>query len=277
MPSLLLRVVVLLLWSLLAAPTLAQTKGCDSLKGAQREIATKVLSSAHPYDCCDATILECLAKKPVCPLAVRLANDICRRAAAGQSQQDIERELARRATSAMSPKVSIDVSNEAVAGDAKAPIEIVTYLCGRCPYCARLTPQLYESVTSGKLKGKAKLIVRPFPVRSHKHSTVLAKAMLAAARMGKFWPYLLQLYAHFDHFDAEKIVECGTKAGLDPERFRALLDDPDIERILIAAKKEGIRNGVDATPTLFINRRKYEAELSLVSIEDFVEERVEAR
>lgn len=270
-------IVITLLLSLLALPVWAQTKSCDALKGAPRETATNVLKSQHPHDCCDGTILECLAKKPVCSLAVRLANDVCRRAAAGQSQKDIERELARRAASTLSPKVSIDVSSAAVAGDGKAPIEIVVYLCARCPYCAKLTPQLYESVTQGRLKGKARLFVRPFPVRSHKHSTIGAKAMLAAARLGQFWPYILHLYAHFDRFDPDKIPECAAKVGLDPERFRSLLSDSALEKALVAAKKEGVRNHVDATPTLFINRRKYEAELSLVAIEDFVEERIEAR
>lgn len=272
-----LHVVLVLLCSFLAFPVWAQTALCDGLKGPQRDAAIQVLRSAHPYDCCEGTLHECLTQKPVCPLAVRLANDVCRRAAAGQSSQDIERELARRAASTMSPRVPIDVSSDVTAGDASAPVEIVAYLCGRCPYCAKLTPQLYESVTSGKLKGKAKLVVRPFPIRSHRHSALLAKAMLAAARMGQFWPYLLHLYAHFDRFNPEKVVECAAKSGLDPERFRVLLEDSQVERILVASKKEGVRNKVDATPTLFINRRKYEAELSLAAIEDFVEERLEAK
>jgi len=270
-------IVLSLLLSVVVLPVVAQTKTCDALKGEARETASSVLKSAHPYDCCDGTIVECLAKKPVCPLVIRLTNDVCRRAGAGQSQKDIERELARRANSTMTPKVSIDVAGSAVAGDSNAPIEIVAYLCARCPYCAKLTPQLYESVTQGRLKGKAKLILRPYPVRSHKHSTILAKAMLVAARLGQFWPYVLHLYANFDRFDPEKIPECAAKAGLDIERFRALLADPELERILVVSKKEGVRNQVDATPTLFINRRKYEAELSLAAIEDFVEERVEAR
>lgn len=277
MSTAMLRIVLTLLCSVIAFPVWAQTARCNGLKGPQRDAAMQVLRSAHPYDCCDDTLLECLTRKPVCPLAVRLANDVCRRAGTGQSPQDIERELARRAASTMSPKVSIDVSPDITSGDASAPVEIVAYLCGRCPYCAKLTPQLHESVTSGKLKGKAKLVVRPFPIRSHKHSTILAKAMLAAARMGQFWPYLLHLYAHFDRFDPEKFVECAAKSGLDPERFRALLEDSSLERDLIASKKEGVRNKVDATPTLFINRRKYEAELSLAAVEDFVEERLEAK
>ncbi len=272
-----LTLLVILLVGLVSGAAFGQTPTCDKLTQAHQKVATAVLRSAHPHDCCDGTILECLGKKPVCALAVRLANDVCRRAALGQSQAEIERELARRAASTMSKVVAIDVGSAAVAGDPKAPVEIVAYLCGRCPYCAKLTPELYKSVTSGKLKGKAKLIVQSFPVRSHKHSTLLGKAMVASLRMGKFWPMLLHLYAHFDHFDPDRLLDCAASAGLDRERFQQLLDDPEVESMLVAFKKEGVRNQVDATPTLFVNRRKYQADLSLVAIEDFVEEQVEAR
>ena len=90
---------VLVALALLPGRVAAQTKTCDALRGAQREVAQAVLSSQHPYDCCDATIATCLRKKPVCKLVERLADDICRRAAAGKSRPEIERELERRAAS----------------------------------------------------------------------------------------------------------------------------------------------------------------------------------
>lgn len=262
---------------MLALPAAAQTKPCDALKGEPRTVATNVLNSQHPYDCCDGTLAECLAKKPVCKLATRLADDVCRRAAAGQTESQIERELARRAASALGPKLKVDVDHASVAGDAKAPVEIVIYLCARCPFCAKLEPQLYRSVTEGKLKGKAKLVVRPFPIRSHKHSTLAAKAMLAAERQGKLWAFLGYLYEHFDQFDPDKLDEFAAQVGLDKPRFRADLADPALEDVLVTSKKEGIRNHVEVTPTLLVNRRKYEAESVLVAIEDFVEEQAEQK
>lgn len=253
----------------------AQTQVCDALKGVQKDTAQAVLSTQHPYDCCDGTLRDCLATKPVCPLVMRLVNDVCRRASLNQSRQEIERELVRRAASAIAPKVSFDVSTASVAGDRAARVEIVAYVCSRCPYCAKLIPQLYQSVTQGKLKGKAKLMIRPFPIRSHKHSALGGKAMMAAEQMGQFWPFLLHLYAHFDQFNPEKLVECAAHAGLDPERFRTLLDSPSVEQALVAVKKEGVRNHIEATPALFVDHRAYSADLALSSIEDFVEERIE--
>ncbi len=268
---------LLSLLTLSLLPRLAQAglPACDALTDAQRKVAQEVLASAHPHDCCDGTLAECLQRTPVCPLVTRLATDVCRRAGAGQSKADIERELQRRAMSVTSPKATIDTSGAAVAGDANAKVEIVLYLCARCPYCARLLPQLYESVTNGKLKGKAKIVVRPFPIRSHPGSTEAAKAMLAAQRQGKFFEFLLHLYQNFDRFDPAKLPECAAAAGLDAERFRRDMADPALERILVEAKKEGIRNHVEATPTVYVQRRKYHAELSLAAIEDYAEEQYE--
>lgn len=255
----------------------AQVPACDALSGAKRDVAMQVLAAAHPHDCCDGTLAECLKQKPVCPLVTRLAADVCRRAGAGQSKADIERELSRRAASVSSPKVKIDTSGAAVAGDPNAKVEIVVYLCARCPYCSRLLPQLYASVTTGELKGKAKLIVRPFPIRSHAGSTEGAKAMIAAQRQGRFWEMVLHMYANFDKFDPARLPECAAAAGLERERFQRDMAEPAVEKILVEAKKEGIRNRVEATPSVFIERRKYHAELSLVAIEDFVEEEWERR
>ena len=113
-------------------------------------------------------------------IRVRAAALVCRRVAAKQSRSDIERELARRATSderratSMMPTGTmyrIDTRNSPIGGSPEAKVTLVAYLCPRCPYCAQLEPELYQSVIFGKLKGKVKLYVRLFPVRSHAGST----------------------------------------------------------------------------------------------------------
>lgn len=263
---------LLLLLTCTAQPVCAQTESCDDLTADKREVALSILKSQHPYDCCDATILECLSKKPVCPLATRLAEAVCLRVAADQPKDQIEQELSRRAESATGPRVEIDIGNAPTAGDAKAPVEIVVYLCARCPYCGAMTRALYESVTSGRLQGKAKIFVRPFVLRSHKGATAGAMAMMAAHKMGRFWDMLLELYENFNDFAAHKLPERAALLGMDASRFEELMDDPDIRNTLVESKKEGIRNDVSYTPTIFVNRRKYVAELSPHAVADFVEE-----
>jgi protein-disulfide isomerase len=271
----LVSVAVLAVLITLPRPASAQTAACDALSGAKRSLALDLLKSQHPYDCCDGTIWACLHKKPVCRLAKRLANDVCRRAKAGQSKATITRELSRRATSMTGRKYSIDLSDNSVAGDPGAKVTVVAYLCARCPYCARLGPALYRSVTSGRLKGKAKFYVRAFPIRSHQHSTEGGMAMMAAHKLGRFWDLLLHLYANFDRFDPAKLPDCAAAKGMDPARFSQLLGDRTLRAKLVASKKEGVRNNVDATPTLYLNGRKYTADLSVAAVEDAIEEEYE--
>ena len=50
------------------------------------------------------------------------------------------------------------------------------------------------------------------------------------------------------------------------------MSDPESRRWLVEMKKEGIVNGVEATPTFFVNGRKYLAELTPEQVIDVLEE-----
>jgi protein-disulfide isomerase len=266
---------VLVVVMLLAGRAAAQPKGCDALRGAERTVARAVLSSERAYGCCHDTLAKCLKKTPVCPLVTRLVEDVCRRAAVGTSRTDIEQELKRRAASALGPKHLIDLTDYSSKGEPSAPVTIVVYACPRCPLCARTVPALYESVMRGRLKGKAKLFVKPFPIRTHEHSAVAAKAWMAGRELGRYWELLLAMYADFDQFSAGKLAHYAAAQGMDRERFRALLEDRVVRDKLTNSKKEGVRNSVDATPAIFIDGRRYLATADLPTLEDFVEERIE--
>jgi protein-disulfide isomerase len=262
---------VLLLWPGTAA---AQTRTCDALSDTQHGTALAVLMSQRPYACCNGTILECLRGRPVCRLATRLANDVCRRAGAGQSREEIERALALRAASMMPGGAvnRIDTSGSAAAGDAAAPVTVVAYACARCSFCARLLPQLHQSVTSGNLQGKVQLFLRPFPIRSHPFSTEADLALVAAERLGRFWPMVLTMYADFDGFEVVKLPDYAVAAGMKRQRFVKAMNARTTREILAKSKREGRRNHVVATPTLFVSGRRYVAELSLPALEDVLEE-----
>ena len=267
---------ILMLGVWLALPTAAraQTPTCDALQGDKRQLAQAILQAQHPYGCCDAAISECLARKPVCVLARRLANDICRRADAGQTREAIEGALVKRAQTMnrSGAPVPIDLSNSTVAGDADSKVTVVVYACARCPLCSKVVPSLYKQVTEGPLKAKARLLVKMFPIRTHAFSTEAATGVLVAQQLGKSWPYLLQLYSHFDDFDANKLADYAVAIGLDRAAFVGLTSDATIRARLVESKKEGIRNKVDMTPTLFLDGYRYSADFGMPTIQDLVEE-----
>ena len=270
-----LSLIALAILLLIPRLALAQTPTCDALSGEKKTLATALMNEQHPYDCCDDTISACL-KSSKCTLPRRLANQICRMAAAGKDRATIERSLSQRATSMMSARpVPIDLSHAERAGEANAPVTLSVYLCARCPYCARLVPKLHKAVTEGVLKGKVKMYAREFPIRSHPNSTEGGMAMVAARRLGKGWTFLLHLYRIFDEFDPANLPKCAAQYGMDEAQFRDLLSDASVRRELVASKKEGVRNHVNATPTLFINGRKYTGDLDFESVVDVLEEEAE--
>ncbi len=252
----------------------AQTSVCDALAGDKRQLAQEILKSQHPYACCDGTIAECLARRPRCILARRLANDVCRRADAGQDRATIEHALTKRAES-MSRNAApapIDLGASTAIGEPDSKVTVVAYVCGRCPFCSKLVPSLYKQVTEGPLKGKARLFIKMFPIRTHTSSTETAMGALAAQQLGKFWPFLLQLYSHFDDFDVANLPDYAVAAGLDRAAFINLSADGAVRARLVESKKEGIRNKVEATPTLFLSGYRYSGDLGMTAVQDVIEE-----
>ena len=262
---------------LAARASYAQTAVCNALAPKQRQAAQKLLDSLHPYDCCDGTISACLAvRKARCKLAARLADDVCRQVKAGRGDTDIQAAIARRAQSMIGapggkpPTLAVDEAMR--GGDASAPVQVVVYACTRCPFCRQLVPPLFKVVAEGPLKGKVKLYYRPFPLRDHEGSTEGGLALMAAARLGSFWPMLLTLYDRFDQFAPEKLSAWAGEKGMDRSQFDTLFADPAVRDALVASKREGLKNKVTATPTLFVDGKRYDYELDPGVIADVLSE-----
>jgi protein-disulfide isomerase len=252
----------------------AQTPACDELTGARRQLAEQLLTTEYLYDCCDDTVAACLERDPTCALAVRLADTICRRVADGQNEGDIRRSLSRRARSMVGggAPAEIDLTSAPVIGSDDASVTVVIYACARCPYCSKLIPELYREVTRPPLNADVRLAFRIFPIRGHPGSTPAGLGFAAAAEMGAFWPFMLHAYARFDDFSPELQPGWARAVGLDAAAFETRMADPTTRESLVASKKEGLVNGVEATPTLFINGRMWVGDLTTDELLDAIEE-----
>lgn len=155
-------------------------------------------------------------------------------------------------------------------------MKLLIGLCARCPCCARVIPALHREVTSGRLAGRVALYFRLFPIKSHKHSAEANLAVAASQRLGKGWEYLLRAYRDFNAFAPTSMSDWAADVGLDRAAFEAALRDPAVRDALVASKKEGLRNGVEATRTLFISGRRWRGDLDLDTWIDALEEEAEA-
>jgi protein-disulfide isomerase len=270
--------VMLVLFATPAAAT-AQTPACDALSADRKGVAQEIFAALHPYDGCDETFARCLAAKPPKPVVLRLASDICRQVKAGDDRKQVERSLSKRAQTmlARGPRATIALDDATRAGDAQAPVELVVYACPRCPFCKDMVTALFQAVTDGPLAGKARLYLRPFPLKTHADSTEGGLAMLSAAKLGRFWPFVIALYKNFDTYCPKLLPDWAVAAGMDRAAFEASYSDPKTRDALVASKQEGLRNKVSATPTVFIDGRQYFYELSKEAVIDVVEEAFDAK
>jgi protein-disulfide isomerase len=272
--------VILFLLTLLPAIAVERTAcalddACADLTKDQLALAGSLKTKAFCYDCCDETVAKCLKKKKPCRLAVRLSNEICLRVKKGQDEEKILGALDKRAKSMMPGAKIYTIDTSALdtwAGESSSKVVLQAYLCTRCPYCSKLAPKLHKAVTNGRLKGKVRIHARMFPIKSHKDSVTGGLAVVAAAKQGKFWPYLLKVYQSFDDFAPDKLAAWAKKIGLDEAKFKAAMKAEETRKLLEASKKEGLKNGVEGTPSFFINGKRYVADQGTEFFFDALEE-----
>lgn len=170
------------------------------------------------------------------------------------------------------PAVKIELDSRFCAGDQNAPVVLALYACGRSEPCAKLIPSLYRGVLSGRLKGKVRLCIRPFFPRPQEDATACGRALVAAASQGMFWPYLFQLYSHYDTYKLCLLKKWADVKGLDRDAFEVAYVHSTTTETLAASRREGIANKVDKVPTAFINGRKVLCEISVGTLQDLLEE-----
>jgi protein-disulfide isomerase len=257
----------------------AQTQDCDAVPADRKALVRDLFATLHPYDGCDETFARCLTAKPPKPVVLRLASDICRQVKAGDERKQIEQRLAKRAQTMLptGPRATIALDEAMCAGSATAKVTTVVYACARCPFCKVMVAALHKAVTDGPLAGKVRLYFRPFPLKSHENSTEGGLAMVSAAKLDRFWPFTLHMYERFDSFCPKVLPDWAEAVGMDHEAFEREYADPKNREALVAAKQEGLRNKVSATPSIFIDGYPYLYDLTTDAVLDVLEEAYEAK
>lgn len=166
--------------------------------------------------------------------------------------------------------VTIDSSKAPREGNDSAPIKLYEFFDYGCPHCAAVRPVLDQV-----MKDKAGQVVQyfmMFPLEKHEHSKSAAQAALAAAQQGKFQAMHAMLFDKAPQHDREHVFEYAKSIGLQMEKFERAYNDPAISAQVTSDLAQGERAGIDSTPTLFFNNRKYEGPLHLKYIEMWIDE-----
>ena len=186
------------------------------------------------------------------------------------SETEARSEYAKKYEKPAQP-VTFDVSKAPHAGTDDARIRLVEFFDYECPHCQLFKPQM-EQVVSDK-PGQVSVSFMMFPIESrHPESRSAAQAAIAANQLGKFKEMHDKLFEATPRHSREHVVGYAKALGLDPARFEKAYEDASAQ--VTTDLKQGETAGVDSTPTLFFNDRKYDGPMNPKYIEMWIDEEV---
>lgn len=151
------------------------------------------------------------------------------------------------------------------AGPADAPVTLVEYGDFQCPSCGVAEPVLQQ--VRRKLGDRLRFVFREFPLTDmHPHALDAAIAAEFAAEHGQFWPLHDRMLADQLALTRPDLEGYVRELGLDPAALRQRFDDRAAADAVMRIEEDGVRSGVQGTPTLFLNGRRYDGEFDAASI-----------
>ena len=104
-----------------------------------------------------------------------------------------------------------------------------------------------------KYPKEVKLVIKNYPLRSHKYAWNAARASLAANEQGKFWAFHDKLFENYKSINDSKIQDIAKELGLNMEKFNQDMNSREIAALVNRDIKNGNEIDVRGTPTIFIN------------------------
>jgi protein-disulfide isomerase len=153
--------------------------------------------------------------------------------------------------------VKLDVSKAPRVGNDDAPIRLVEFFDYQCPHCQQFAPVL-DAVAKAH-QGRVVEYFMMFPLDKHQDSKSAAMAALAANQLGKFKEMHQLLFARSPRHSRDAVMGYAKELGLDAAQFEAAYNAAGA--LVANDLAQGDAAGVEATPTLYFNERKYEGPL----------------
>ena len=167
--------------------------------------------------------------------------------------------------------VKIDTSKAVRIGKPDAPVRLVEFFDYECPHCQLFAPTM-EKVEE-KMGGKVVVYYMMFPIESkHPDARSAAMAAYAANAQGKFHEMHLTLFEKSPQHGKDAVLGFAKQLGLDGAKFEADYAAADAQ--VTADLKAGEGAGVDSTPTLFFNDRRYEGPMNPEYIGMWIDEEI---
>jgi protein-disulfide isomerase len=149
-----------------------------------------------------------------------------------------------------------------VLGQAEAPITIIEYASLTCPHCAHFANDVLPKLKEKWIDtGKVRLVMRPFPLDG---AALRAEMLARCVPAERYYPFIETLFKTQETWAFAPdwrvgLARIAQLAGIGKKEFEDCLADKALENEIVQSRlTAATKLDVNATPTLFVNGKKFE-------------------
>ena len=161
-------------------------------------------------------------------------------------------------------KVLVLTNDDRILGKPDAPITIIEYASLTCPHCRHFEEGVLPQIEKKWIDtGKAKLVMRDFPLDQR---ALQAEALARCVPPQSYYPLVKMLFAAQEQWVMAKdwpaaLARTVRLAGIGKEKVDSCLADATLTDAVAQSRLTAASQlGVEATPTFFVNGKKFEGE-----------------
>jgi len=140
-------------------------------------------------------------------------------------------------------------------GPPGAKVTLVEFTDYQCPYCRRAEETVSTLVK--QYETRVRFVHADFPLSFHDRALVAARAAHCAGDQGKFFAYRHGLLMDPGDLSDADLGKRAVALGLNGKTFSACIQSDRYDAAIHSSEEQGERFGVNATPTFFVNGRKF--------------------
>lgn len=208
------------------------------------------------------SVARCVAEGRKCKKCVPAARFVTRLVDEGFQRAEIRGLYRLR----YDPETEVRLTSKGApfVGAPMAPVTIYEFADFQCPACKQTAPFLKRLVD--EFPGRVRVVFKHFPLSGHPYAMDAAMAAVAASDQGKFWEMHDVLFEHQDALQPENLDKYAMELGLDMAKFRTAMKSDQTRAQIEADKAEGMKAGVDGTPSVFVSGRRYQLSPDTLSL-----------
>ncbi len=150
-------------------------------------------------------------------------------------------------------------------GKVDAPVKILEFADFECPSCAGFSVVTEPDIRTRIIDaGLANITYFDFPLTQHRNTLAASNAAACADEQGKFWPMHDRLFQAQDEWNGEAtdspkpfFKRYAQEVGLDVAKWESCYDARKYQKRISANLAEGLRRGVNQTPSFVIGNKLY--------------------